>query len=325
MSLWHDVLLALLLLAGACVTLGLLAAALLHVRFQAAWFGMWVGATDVPQEKFLRIEYGFPGFMRTTRLSGQAPDEHPDAHDAADASAPSHPSGSATTPGHAQQGSGGEPDAAAGDAPQGGGTAQGAASGAKDDLREGGHETEAGEDRRAAGDAGSQTSAPRQEQRAPRQQGTKRKRATTRTRGADPHRHRRALFRFVTDGTAWKLASRYFLRVALRAFRLPGLQVELSVGHPDPAWLGRFAGRWYAVTPFLPADRARMHFRFQDRHPSFGIRARGGFSLLSFLWFLVLNLLTFPWIRLGRRAWMIWRDGTLEGWRAWTYRKIQTL
>ena len=116
-----------------------------------------------------------------------------------------------------------------------------------------------------------------------------------------------------------------FLRVAARAFRLPGLHVELSVGHPDPAWLGRFAGRWYAISPWLPPERALMNFRFQDRQPSFGVRARGGFSLLAFLWFLAVNAFTFPWLRLGRRAWIIWRHGTLAGWRAWSYRKIQTL
>ncbi len=317
MSLWHDILVALLLIAAAATIVGLLCAALLHVRFEAGWFGMWTGSTELPHESFLQIEYGFPGFMRTWKALPPAPS--PD-----DASAHREPPEDSRTQAQPVQGEGGEPGAAhaenAGDAAPAG-AAPGAQARPPADTLAGGPERGTGgaEETLRSGSRASGRREPRAPQAAARAPGRARR------RHSDRHRHRRALFRLVTDGAAWKLASGYFLRVAARAFRLPGLHVDLSAGHPDPAWLGRFAGRWYAVTPFLPADRARMHFRFEDRHPSFGIRARGGFSLLAFLWFLVVNVLTFPWLRLGRRAWWIWRHGTLAGWRAWTYRKIQTL
>ncbi len=284
MSLWHNILVGILLLVTAAAILGVLCAALLQVRFQGAWFGMWTGDLAIPHEQSLRIEYGFPGFMHTWKTTGQAPDAPDPARDTFEDVTSAEP---LRTERHAKKGLGGEPGAAA----------------------------EATASRPEAAAPGA--SAPRRPRPRPRQH---------RRRGAgDRHRHRRALFRFATDGTAWRLASGYFMRVAVRAFRLPGLHVELAVGHPDPAWLGRFAGHWYAFSPLLPTSRAFMHFRFQDRQPSFGVRARGGFSLFAFLWFLALNVLTFPWIRLGQRAWMIWRHGTLAGWRAWTYRKIQTL
>lgn len=139
----------------------------------------------------------------------------------------------------------------------------------------------------------------------------------------DPNRYRKALFRFVTDGAVWALIFGYGLRLVARAVRLPGLRLELSAGHPDPAFLGRMAGRWYAFAPVLPSGRVHMNFRFQDRHPSFGVRVTGGFSLLGFLWFCAMALLTFPLFRLGRRAWFGWTHRTLGGWRARAYRWIQ--
>src|SRR5690606_18784313 len=84
------------------------------------------------------------------------------------------------------------------------------------------------------------------------------RRRTTARRRRSVNQVRRALFRFVTDGPAWRLQSGYLLRTARRALRRAGVRAELSVGHPDPAKLGRFAGYWYAAAPFLPARRATM-------------------------------------------------------------------
>src|SRR5690606_36346833 len=234
MSLWHDILVVLLLTGAAAVTIGLLCAALLHVRFEAAWFGMWTGSTEVPHESFLRIEYGFPRFMRAWKTP--PPTTGPDATDA-QTEPPVDDHGTQAEPGDGKHGKGGEAGAApaerVGDAPRAG-AAPGVAARPTADTPAGGPQPADG---RADGTARSHPADDRRALRAERAAGRARR------RNPDRHRHRRALFRLVTDGAAWKLASGYFLRVAVRAFRLPGLHVDLSAGHPVPAWLGRFAGR----------------------------------------------------------------------------------
>jgi hypothetical protein len=143
-----------------------------------------------------------------------------------------------------------------------------------------------------------------------------------RRRGLRP-RWRRALFRFVTDGKTWKLLARHGFRTARGAIALLRPRVAIAVGHPDPVKLARLAGYWHASAPLLSASRASLELRFQDRRPTFAIRAEGGFSALSFILFGIRNVSSFPWIGLGRRVWHGWWRHELEGWRKWAYRKIQ--
>lgn len=143
----------------------------------------------------------------------------------------------------------------------------------------------------------------------------------------DPHRKQRALFRLFTDRDAWKLLARYGMKIFRMSMRLLKPRIEAAVGHPDPALLGRLAGKWYAVRPLthlLPLGRADLYFRFQDRHPSLWIRIQGSVSLLSLLAFGVRLVVAFPYILLARRALHGWRRHRLTGWRAWVYRKLQT-
>jgi hypothetical protein len=151
--------------------------------------------------------------------------------------------------------------------------------------------------------------------------------AQERARKKDPNRKKRALFRLVTDRDAWKVLARYGLKVFRLVMKLLKPRIEAAVGHPDPALLGRVAGKWYAVRPlvqFLPAGRADLYFRFQDRHPSLWVRVQGSISLLSLLAFGARLVVTFPYILLARRALHGWRRHRLTGWRAWVYRKLQT-
>ena len=144
---------------------------------------------------------------------------------------------------------------------------------------------------------------------------------------ADPNRKRRALFRLITDRDAWKLAGRYGLKILRLVLRLLKPRIEAAVGHPDPAFLGRVAGKWYAARPLLPSllpvGRTDVYFRFQDRHPSLWVRVQGGFSALSVVGFGVRLVVAFPFILLARRGLHSWRRHKLTGWRAWVYRKLQ--
>jgi hypothetical protein len=136
-------------------------------------------------------------------------------------------------------------------------------------------------------------------------------------------RARRALFRFATDGKTWRLFARYAYATARGALRLLKPRLAVAVGHPDPVTLGRLAGYWHASAPFFSATPATLELRFQDRRPTLAVRAEGGFSALSLLLFAFGRVMAFPWIGLGRRAWHGWRGHDLEGWRKWTYRKLQ--
>jgi hypothetical protein len=143
---------------------------------------------------------------------------------------------------------------------------------------------------------------------------------------ADPHRKQRALFRLFTDRDAWKLLARYGLKTFRLVMKLLKPRIEAAIGHPDPALLGRLAGKWYAVRPLtqlLPVGRADLYFRFQDRHPSLWIRVQGTISLLSLLAFGIRLVVAFPFLLLARRALHGWRQHRLTGWRAWVYRKLQ--
>jgi hypothetical protein len=68
---------------------------------------------------------------------------------------------------------------------------------------------------------------------------------------------------------------------------------------------------------------ASLVLRFQDRLPTFAIRAEGGFSALSLLLFGIRRTSAFPWIGLSRRAWFSWWQRELEGWRGWVYKRLQ--
>jgi|GEM_PF-2671445 len=323
MSLWVSLLVGALILIVALLGLLLLLAALFHVRGDVAWLGMWTGGAALPHETSVRIEYGFPGFMRAWAhepLPGEAPDARTHAQSSAAnaAEAPSTPFADAATP---------SSPASARPSPSSSPSSHSASpeSRAADETSE-----SSGESKTSAATPGAPASAASHAPpRSPRYGTAARQGAGTASRTAkknrDPHRFRKALFHFVTDGTAWIVLSGYGLRVLLRAARLPRARIDLSAGHPDPAFLGRMAGRWYAVSPLLPPGRVTMSFRFQDRHPSFGVRVRGGFSLLGLLWFCVTSLLTFPLVRLGRRGWHGWRNRALTGWRGRLYRKIQTI
>jgi hypothetical protein len=117
---------------------------------------------------------------------------------------------------------------------------------------------------------------------------------------------------------------RYGLKAVSLVFGLLKPRAEAALGHPDPVRLGRLAGKWYAVRPFLPLGDTVLHFRFQDRHPTLWVKAEGGFSLLGVAGFGLRLLLAFPLVRFGRSAWKGWRQHRLTGWRAWVYRKLQT-
>ena len=307
---------ALLSLTALGATVVLLALALFHVRFRAAWNGAWNGlaATEdpvFPNAGAFRLEIGFPGFMKP--LAGGSSKEGNVATETspADVTVPPRPADPVSGTRSAQVARTSFPDGTASSNPAGPDRPTVAAAETPAD-------TSAGADPRAAenepsGTAGAEKEAPPRAARAPRA-------------GRDPNRLRRALFRVATDGHAWKLLRRFVQGTARRAFRLLGLRAAIAVGHPDPARLGRTAGAWYAVAPLLPLPRAlAVEFRFQDRRPSLDLRAEGAFSALSLLAFGGALVMTFPWIGLGRRAWYGWRNSTLTGWRAWTYAKIQKL
>ena len=93
MTFWGGVLCVFLAAAGVAI----LVLALLHVRYRAAWSGAWSGDFSLPRDGFLRLELGFPGFMRKwewvgdgRRESGVGEEKQPrqDADDAFSASSP---------------------------------------------------------------------------------------------------------------------------------------------------------------------------------------------------------------------------------------------
>jgi hypothetical protein len=282
MSLWASLLLSLLLLGGLVALL----LALVHVRYEAAWFGLWDGGLSLPHESNLRLEFGFPGFMHAFTWGDAQPDPEPKA--AESGSPPAEDSNPMRQQGEYGGGVSGQP-----------GT--GKARPTSDPMVPPAHAEAAPEPAPSEATAGSPP---------PKK---------------DPHRYRKALFRIFTDGQAWALLIGYGVRMLKRAYRLLGLRIELAAGHPDPALLGRFAGVWYAVSPLIAPRGTTMAFRFQDRQPAFGARVKGGFSLLSLFWFLIGSLFAFPLFRLAARALHGWRHRQLAGWRAFTYRKIQAL
>jgi hypothetical protein len=294
MPVWGWVLSAFIALAGLFVLL----LSLFHVRYRAAWRGEWgglhEGANPLASDGFVRVEFGFPGFMRAldwknpapARARAAPPDAQPAGATARPSSAPrEEPFTWRPAPGvHGMAGEGVTHAPHAPASMEENGAAQGP--GTREAARKG-----------AAG-AG--------------------------TRAKDPHRWRRALFRLATDAPAWGRLARYGLRVLRLAHRLLRPRLAMTAGHPDPALLGRMAGWWYAAAPLLPRGGPTLGFRFQDRRPSFGVRVEGGFSALSLLLFGAGAIATFPWIGLGRRAWHGWRHHRLTGWRAWTYRRLQS-
>lgn len=281
MPAWAWALAVLLSLAA----LSALLLSLLYVRYRVAWNGTWGGLSS-EQGGSVRIEFGFPGFMRALDWdsAGAQPAPETSPHTAT-ATPESTPRAAGTT--HASS-----PEPARNPSTRGA-TA---------------HREE------AAPAAGPTVTVPKQH--AVREDSPRPK---------DPNRYRKALFRLATDGPAWGLLVRYGFRVLKRFHKLLGPRVELAVGHPDPALLGRLAGRWYAVAPLLPLGDTAVGFRFQDRAPTLRVRVSGGFSALSLLRFGAGILLTFPFFGLGLRAWHGWRRREMTGWRAWTYRRIQSL
>lgn len=330
MSLWHTILIAALTLAGAFAALCALLAMLYHVRFEGAWMGMWTGAASLPHEKFARLEHGFPGFMRPLTWSHE-PDEDDDVEAVVEEAVEDQDAAAAAL--KTERDSGAEPSRTETAAPAAATPSPPptSASGRShpealpaNALRMPDPDPGKTETTGAGGEGGRRpgVEADRGATASPSSTATPRK---TPRRRAAINQYRRALFRFVTDGPAWRLQSGYFLRCARSALRLANVRVEFSAGHPDPAKLGRFAGYWYALSPFLPTRGASMAFRFQDRHPSFGARVTAAFSLFAVARFFARVVLTFPYVRLSRRAVQGWRGRRLEGWRAFVYRKIQTL
>jgi hypothetical protein len=288
MSLGVSILIGTLVVALAFAGLLLLLLSLFSLRFDLAWFGVWTGGVALPHETSVQVELGFPGFMWKW---GGHKNPSTDPHD-------SHAQ-SVSTPTPTQS------------SRVGGGVDQPGVAEKAESIPAFSAKGEPGIMRPESEPHGVHSEAAPQgaSQKAPK----------------DPNRFRKALFRFVTDGPVWSLVLGYVVALLVRAARLLHARMEFSLGHPDPAFLGRMAGRWYAVAPLFPKGSASMNFRFQDRQPAFGARLMGGFSLLSLLWFLALALLTFPLFRLARRAWQGWRLRHLTGWRAWTYRKIQSV
>lgn len=288
---WGWILAALLVPAG----LVLLALALFHVRFRASWRGEWNGFASVSEGAFF-VEYGFPGFMRrwTGRDDGRkdASDERFEAEAAK--REPGGRSASSSVPND-----------------EGDKTAR--------EHRENPSVTaEARPERPAAASSAPPFRPPAPDSRPPSPDSRRPPSGPRR----DRNRWRRALFRLATDAPAWKLLARHGFRSLRAMLRLLHVRASLSVGHPDPVLLGRFAGAWHAAAPVLPGSVA-LDLRFQDRRPTLALSAEGGFSLLSLLCRGLFLVGSFPWIGLARRARVAWKEHELAGWRRWAYRKIQ--
>jgi hypothetical protein len=286
----------------ALLGLGLLALALFRVRYRLEWRGEWSGSLSGTQEGTIQIRYGFPGFTKTWNpleddawtppnpfdIDDDEDNDNAKTTEAASAG-PGDPFSSPETPS--------EPPPAKPVEPRREAKAPGKPREEPYFLKDGPHRR----------DAGPNYSRPAASDRSKK----------------DPNRKRRALFRFITDADVWKFFTRYGLKAISLVFGLLKPRAEAALGHPDPVRLGRLAGKWYAVRPFLPLGDTVLHFRFQDRHPTLWVKAEGGFSLLGVVGFGLRLLLSFPLIRFGRSAWKGWRQHRLTGWRAWVYHKLQ--
>lgn len=298
MAWWAWVLCALLALLG----LGLLALALFRVRYRLEWRGEWSGSLSGTQEGTIQIRYGFPGFTKTWNPLEDDDWTLPNPFDIDDDEDEKPKETTSAGPGDPFA----SPEIPAGTAPERPKPAPETPlpANAPASPPETPYFLKDGPHRRDAGPSYKRAPAPDRPQK-------------------DPNRKRRALFRFITDPDVWKFFTRYGLKVVSLVFGLLKPRAEAALGHPDPVRLGRLAGKWYAVRPFLPLGDTVLHFRFQDRHPTLWVRAEGGFSLLSVVVFGLRLLLSFPLIRFGRSAWKGWRQHRLTGWRAWVYRKMQ--
>jgi len=92
----------------------------------------------------------------------------------------------------------------------------------------------------------------------------------------------------------------YGFRFTRMLFGLLNLELECAIGYSDPAKLGRLAGYWYAVQPFL-GRRIRLQFRFQDQTSSLRLQVRGGFTAMRAVSHFIALIVSFPWILLARR------------------------
>lgn len=286
----------------ACLAgLALLLMALWHIRVSGSAHGAWDGTLDSPHAAHLRLEYGFPGFMRRHDWP------HPDNGAEADADA-------ATAAPDTQATETRRPSPASPPAPH---RAPSAASPHVSDAPEAGSPTEPPGN--AAGSTTDESGA--------------REDAETRTANepdpapsgkADPNRWRKALFRLATDGPAWTGIARYLRRMLRLAGRLLHARIDLTLTHPDPALLGRTAGYWYAFTGPTPLRHLRTDFRFCAPHPAVTLRAQGGFSALELAGFVAAAVLTFPWLRLARRMRRSWTHREPQGWRRRLYRMLQS-
>jgi len=280
-------------LTALLLLLAILALALFRVRYFLEWRGRWDGAISGHSTGSMRIQYGFPGFLRDFKPESDPTETFSDLFD----------SDEGQQDGKNDDGDGGRKSA--GPSREEPGFSECARNPVESDPAF----------LRAGADRGVDVPPPRPD--AERTSGKKGKR--------DPNRARRALFRLVTDPLAWKLLGRYGLTTARLLFRLLKPRIEVAVGHPDPAFLGRTSGKWYAARPFLPFGRyTQVYFRFQDRDPSLWIKVQGSFSALAALGFAARLLIAFPSLRLARRALHGWRRHRLTGWRAWVYRRLQS-
>jgi hypothetical protein len=307
MSLWAQALIWVLAFVLALAALAILLLALVHFRYRVAWTGIWLGMDSV-QRGEARIEFGFPGFMRRWDWASRDPDDTP----------PSLPSCSPAVPDVTDLNT----------VPAVATVTRAAESYTRPNADASGNRAASVEDTPSVEYSATGPTPIVPEHRTVHEAPThtpQKKQGKSR----DPHRYRKALFRLATDGPAWGMLVRYGFRMVRRFHALLGPRLEVAVGHPDPALLGRAAGYWYAATPVthsLPLGKDLvMGFRFQDPAPTLRVRAEGGFSGLSLLLFGMGAVGGFPFFGLARRAWHGWRHREMQGWRAWTYRRIQTL
>lgn len=135
-------------------------------------------------------------------------------------------------------------------------------------------------------------------------------------------RGRRALFHFITDPAALRVLFGYGGRLVRLTFGLLRLELHCALGHPDPAFLGRLAGYWYAVAPGM-GKRVHVDFRFQDQKRTLSLSARGEFSAARALRYAAAAAFSFPWFTLVKRVWCDWRQTELTGWRAMVYARLR--